>query len=318
MGKSEIIQEIKGAKSVLILGHVSPDGDSVGCQLALAEGLEQLGKRVSIQSRDQIPASMASFDAGNRIKVQEKISGEFDLTVFIECPNKERCGFPSFPQSRTAGIDHHPDYALDADANWLDATSASTAELVFQLLLGMDLNITKTMAEALYLGIITDTGRFVYPNTKAETLEFAAQLIRKGVRPDEIFLRVYRSYPVARLDLRKTLLASMQRFGDDKIVLMTINKETVAEHNFSNDLFDDLVNMPLEADEVVISALARETEDGIWRFNLRSKGNYDIGKVAGSFGGGGHRNAAGFRSELDLKTATDKLVSALGKITNPK
>ena len=314
MGMMEIIKELELAENILLVGHVSPDGDSIGSQLALAEGLEQAGKFVSIQAYDPTPAMMVSFDVAGRIVQTREIEGSFDLIILIECPVVSRCGFAFLPEARTAGIDHHPDYNLNADANWLDATSASTAELIFKLLLAMNLEITQNMANALYLGIVTDTGRFVYPNTKSETLEAAARLVRLGVKPDEIFSRIYRSYPVARLDLKRYLLSSMQRFHNERISLMTITKEAIADNEFIDDLFDDMVNMPLEAGEVKVSVLARETPQGIWRFNLRSKGQVDIGSVAGKFGGGGHRNAAGFRSELPLENTLNKLLPTLEQL----
>lgn len=311
MGKLELVKEINNANSIVLVGHVSPDGDSIGSQLALAEGLESIGKSVSIQSHDPVPRNMLPFDTKKSVQHNDSISGKFDLIIFIECPVESRCGFTEFPAARKAGIDHHPDYKLGADANWLDASSASTAELIYQLLEAMEIEISKTMADALYLGIVTDTGRFVYPNTKPETLETAASLIRKGVRPDDIFARVFRSYPAARLDLRKILLSSLKRYFDDQVATMVISYKEIEKCDFSNELFDDLVNMPLEADEVKISVLARQTESGTWRFNLRSKGEFDIGTVAGTFNGGGHRNAAGFRSDSSIESSLEKLLPAL-------
>ena len=314
MGKNEIRREISRANSIILVGHINPDGDSIGCQLALAAGLEQLGKDVSVQGFDAIPRFYRRLPGADTIQINRTVEGFFDLAIMIECPILSRSGYESIPANRMAGIDHHPDYNLKADVNWLDVKAAATAELIYELLIELGCEITKEIAENLLTGIITDSGSFTYPNTRPGTLEVSAKLMRTGVRPIDIYEKVYRSYPAERLDLLTDLLCSMQRLCDGQLAVMTIDYDTVTNKGYSDDLYEDVVNIPLTTEIVLVSALGRQDSSGIWRFSLRSKHDVDAGAIAKRFGGGGHRNAAGFRSN----TALEEIISILAEEVETK
>jgi phosphoesterase RecJ-like protein len=312
MGKAEIIGEIRDANRILLVGHVNPDGDSIASQLALAKGLEQLGRTVSIQSHDPVPYMYRRLPGAEAISKVEVIKGEFDLALMIECPKMHRSGFESVPAGRIAGIDHHPDYDLEADTHWLDTTAAAVAEMMYELLLDLGCTITKDIAENLMMGLMTDSGSFTYPNTTARSLDIAAALVRKGANTTNIANMAYRSYPLDRLDLMSELLGSMRRFCDGQLVIMTMDEKTIRKRGYTGELFEDMVNYPLAAELVLISALGRQDAGGQWRFSLRSKGEVDVGAIAREFGGGGHKNAAGFRSRDKLDEIIDSLVETVG------
>lgn len=314
MGKKEIKNIIEGNRTFLITGHLNPDGDSLACQLALAVALEQLNKSVSLQSNDPVPVNYHWLPAVERIQQVEMPQGTFDVAVMIECATLERSGFSSVPAQLIIGIDHHPDYQLAADADWLDVDAAATAELVHELILDLGCHITKPMAQLLYTGLMTDSGMFVYPKTRPKTLETAAELMRAGADPTLIAQKVYRSYPAARLDLMRDLFAGMTRHCGGKLAVMSIDQATLESKSYTNDLFDEIVNFPLSVKTVFYSALAREASKDVWRFSLRSKNEADVGAVAREFGGGGHRNAAGFRAEGNLEEIIDSIVEKISRL----
>jgi phosphoesterase RecJ-like protein len=184
--------------------------------------------------------------------------------------------------------------------------------MVYELLLDLDCNITKDIAENLMMGLMTDSGSFTYPNTTARSLDIAAALVRKGANTTHIANMAYRSYPLDRLDLMSELLGSMRRYCDGQLVIMTMDEKTIRKRGYSGELFEDMVNFPLAAELVLITALGRQDAGGLWRFSLRSKGEADVGTIAREFGGGGHKNAAGFRSRYKLDEIIESLVEKVG------
>jgi phosphoesterase RecJ-like protein len=311
MGREEVKEAIKANQRFLLTGHLNPDGDSIACQLAMAEALEQLGKEASLQSADPVPAMYRKLPGASRIRRVSEIEGEFDAAILMECPTLERSGFKKIPAVTIINIDHHPDNQNHADVNWVNPKRAATAEMIFTLVQELGCEITGSMAENLFAGILTDTGSFTFSNTTSSALEIAAELMRRGANPAAVAQKVYRSYPPEKLDLIGRLLSGMRRFRDGAIVLMTISNEEIVKQGYANEIFEDIVNMPLITSTVMISVLGREDDAGRWRFSMRSKGEVDIGEVARRFGGGGHRNAAGFTFNGEIEPFTSELMGVL-------
>lgn len=296
MGKAEITEKLCAGEHFLITGHLNPDGDSLACMLALGAGLEQIGKQVSLQSHDPVPHAHRWLPGADRIVVTPTLTGEHDVAILLECASIQRAGFESVPAPILIGIDHHPDYALPADADWVDTSAAATAELIHELLRDLGCEITRDIARLLLTGIVTDTGFFAYSATSPRTLEIAADLLRCGATTEEIMERVYRSQPALRLDLMADLLGGMQRHCDGAFAVMSIDARRIRERGYDSDLFDEMVNIPLSTEVVKVALLARQDEQGIWRCSMRAKGTIDVGAIAREHGGGGHRLAAGFRA----------------------
>ena len=305
MGKKEVIAAIMRNRTFLLTGHVNPDGDSIACQLALAEALEQLGKEASMQSADPVPAMYRQLPGASRMRRVAEIEGDYDAAILIECPTPGRSGFDRIPARTTVNIDHHPDNRNHADANWVNGKAAATGEMVYALVQDLGCEVTGSMAENLFAAILTDTGSFTFSNTTARSLEIAAQLMRRGANPGAVAQKVYRSYPPEKLDLIGLLLSGMRRHLGGEVAVLALDHKGIAEGGYAPEIFEDIVNMPLISAAVRVSILGREFEPGSWRFSARSKGEVDIGSVARELGGGGHRNAAGFRHEGDL----DEIVS---------
>jgi len=300
MSIADAVTLLRKAESVLLVGHVRPDGDSIGCQLALAEALAFMGKRVSIQAYDPVPRMYQFLPGSEQITTTEMLTDSFDCAVLVEVPRLARCGFNAIPADTIVGIDHHPDYELNADADILDTSVAAAAELVVELIDALDVTISREMAINLLTAIVTDCGSFSYSNTTPATLEKSANLMRAGADITAITERVNRSYPEKRLFLQTDLLNSMRTMVDGTCALMAADSEMIESRGYDDELFEGMVNMPLSVETIFVSALGRQTPAGTWRFSLRSKAAIDIGSIAREFDGGGHRNAAGFRSDLPL------------------
>jgi len=311
MGKAEVIEAIKSNQRFLLTGHLSPDGDSIACQLAMAEALEQLGKEASLQSADPVPAMYRKLPGASRIRRVSEIEGEFDAVILMECPTPERSGFAHIPAQMTINIDHHPDNEDHADVNWVNPKKSATAEMIYTLVLDLGCEVTSSMAENLFAGILTDTGSFTFSNTTASAMEIAAELIRRGASPPVVAQKVYRSYPPEKLDLIGQMLSNIRRFYEGAVVVMTIDYEEIERRGYTQEIFEDIVNMPLITSTVLISILGRQDQSGRWRFSMRSKKQIDIGSVAREFGGGGHRNAAGFSSDKTLDTIIEEIIERL-------
>lgn len=314
MGFTEAVSLLRQADSFVLVGHVKPDGDSIGCQLALAEGLEQLGKTVSIQAFDPVPRIYTFLKGSEKVEQRDMISGSHDCAVLVEVPRLARSGFTAIPAEKTLGIDHHPDYELNADAEILDTGAAAAAELVYQLLLKLDVDITKSMAESLLTGIATDCGFFKFGNTNPETLETAAKLVRLGANLPKIADNVYNSYPFKRLALQSDLLKSMKMLADGSCSLLVADYKMMEKNAYYDELFEGMVNVPMMVDSILVSILARQNQQGGWRFSLRGKGELDVGGIARAFDGGGHRNAAGFRSQKPITEIAQELEKRVNEL----
>lgn len=314
MSKKDVLKTIMRNESFLLTGHMNPDGDSLACQLALAEALEQLGKHVSLQSADAVPAMYRQLPGADRIRRVKEIEGSYDVAILMECPDIERTGFDRVPARTLIGIDHHPEHPQGFHVNWVNEKAAAAAELVYSLLQDLGCEITASMAENLFAAILTDTGSFNFSNTTARALEIAAQLIRKGAVPEVVAQKVYNSYPPEKLDLIGLLLSNMRRQLGGKFILLAMDYEQITKHGYASEIFENIVNFPLMTQTVRVSALGRESEPGFWRFSMRSKGAIDIGSLARELGGGGHRNAAGFRWQGTLEEIESKLVGVVGAL----
>jgi phosphoesterase RecJ-like protein len=311
MSMIEVIRAIRDNSTFLLTGHLSPDGDSIGCQLALAEALEQLGKEVSLQSADPVPAMYRRLPGAGRVRRVAEVEGEYDVAVLLECPTLPRSGFEKVPAAVLVNIDHHPDNHEFADINWVNDKASAAAVMIYTLVVEMGCEVTSSMAENLFAAVMTDTGSFTYANTTARALEIAAELIKSGAKPEAVAQKVYRSYPPEKLDLIGTLLSGMRRYQGGEVALLSLDHAEIEKRGYSKEIFEDIVNMPLTASTVKISILAREDEADVWRFSMRSKGDIDVGEVAGEMGGGGHRNAAGFTARGSLDNLVDSVIEKL-------
>ncbi len=293
---SIVLTEIlKGKRSVAISGHIRPDGDCVGSCMGLYLYLKENFSDMKTDVYLEPVADCYKIIRGTEeIKHECEVQKRYDLFICLDCGDKARLGF-SAPLFENAGqtlcIDHHVSNDAFADFNHIVPDASSTSELVYHLL--DDAKISISCAEALYMGIAHDTGVFQYSCTSPETMEAAANLMRKGIKADEIIEKSYfeKSY-VQNQILGKALLESMMILDKRAIVSYVSQKDLRFFEAVPSDL-EGIVSQLRQTAGVEVAIFLYEMELHTYKVSLRSKGSVDVSKIAKYFGGGGHVRAAG-------------------------
>jgi phosphoesterase RecJ-like protein len=298
-------QEIIGTKQTFVLTtHINPDGDAIGSETALARFLADKGKTVHILNESETPENLRFLtEIFPVLQYQSDLHSstlhEAECCIVIDTNSRNR--FPllqdAFDRNRGVKIiiDHHLDPEQFASLNIIDTSVPATCQLLYSLLNSIDSSsITAPVALALYTGIMTDTQSFRLPLTDPETHTIAAELLRKGVKPQEVYQHVYESGAHDTLRLLGMALNSISLHQDGKVAVMTIPRKVFIDTGTKESDVDNLTQYVLSIRGVKIGIVITELEEGI-KISFRSKGDIPINKVANHFGGGGHRNAAGAR-----------------------
>lgn len=230
--------------------------------------------------------------------------------VALDAANKNRLGdmAPVLDQCpNSINIDHHPDNTEFAAQNWIDSSTSSASEQVFDLWKSMSVPLTKAAATCIYVGMLTDTGRWQYSNTTPKALRVAAELVDLGVSPVDVFNKVYENYS---FEWFKLLAVGMKKAVFDKntgLVYTYIELKDLAETGAKMEETESLVDLLRSVGSVNVAMVTKETKPGEIKASLRSRKPVDVGKLARDFGGGGHMNAAGFVSTEPLNAIVEKV-----------
>ena len=302
---------LKAAKKLVIVSHVSPDGDTLGSSLALMHALRMLGKEVIINVDDDI-STVYSFLPGiaeyRRFAPEESVDA--DLLVIIDASSADRVGnaMEVVKSPIVLNIDHHKTNTRFADYLYLDADAAATAEIIYSLLLEMGIKLTRDIATCIYEGIYTDTGSFKYSNTTSNTLKTAADLLNYGVNPSLISDNMELKSR-SQVEMLRKVLETLTFLKDGKIAYIEIPLE-LYDHNVETDTF---ISYPRYVEGVEIALLFKQVEANLTRVSFRSK-EIDVAKIALSFGGGGHKKAAGCSIYAPLKEAEKAVLDVVGEL----
>lgn len=311
-----LITALRKEQTLLLATHINPDGDALGSCLALAEALEALGKEVHIFDRDPVPEPYRFMPGQKKCK---STLGNFlkrnPLLVLLDCNSPERAALESYTFGKSVVIDHHETESRFGDIRWVERAAAATGLMVFHLIKALNLRISKSMATNMYIAIAVDTGTFRYRNTSSEVLRASAELIDAGAQPGVISEHLYERWKKNRFDLLALCLGTLEI--RDAIALIHVTADMFKKTGTVEADTENFANVPRTIDSVAISALIRETDDGRWKVSMRSKGQANVAKIAAAYGGGGHRNAAGFRIKTDLLTLKKALFAA-GRNVLPK
>jgi len=213
-------------------------------------------------------------------------------------------------------IDHHAGHKDFGDLRWVDSQRASTGEMVFDLAEAMGAEISLDAAFCLYTAIVSDTGSFKYSSTTARTMRIAAELIGKGVEPAKVAGRLYDNFTVNRLELLKYVLDTLQLHASGSLAMIHVTRQMYEKTGAVEEETENFINYPRSLGTVKIAAFLKETGDGRISVSLRSKGiQHDVAAVARNFGGGGHRNAAGFKlTGVTLEEVRQRLLADLSSV----
>lgn len=322
---AEVIRVLSSAKRVLITTHVRPDGDALGSTAAMQLALKSRGIESTILLLSHLPRkySFIFLEHGINYFDVEKGWDQFSLDGFdalLVCDTGTWSQLPGL-EERLKGwtrpkvvIDHHLTQQDWADVKLVDTAAGACGEIVEELLGKWGVKIDHSIAMALFVAIVTDTGWFQYSNTRPRTLRLAADLMEVGVDTDHIQQLLYRSERAERVALHARGLQSLELLADGRVAVLTIRKSDFERTKSSVNDTEDLINYPLQIKAVEAAALITEPIDqGPVRVSFRSKGQVDVAKFAEQFGGGGHARAAGAKFETSLAEAHDKVVAALLK-----
>ncbi|HBX75058.1 MAG: bifunctional oligoribonuclease/PAP phosphatase NrnA [Acidaminococcaceae bacterium] len=308
---AETAELLKSAQKLVIVSHVSPDGDTLGSSLALMHALRMLGKEVIMNVDDDISnvfSFLPGIDAYGRFNADESV--EADLLVVIDASSADRAGNAmDVVRSRAVlNIDHHKTNTRFADYLYLDPDAAATAEIMYRLLKEMGISINTDIATCIYEGLYTDTGSFKYSNTTANTLRTAADLLGYGVNPSLISDNMELKSR-SQVEMLRKVLETLTFLHDGKIAFIEIAPE-LYDHNVDTDAF---ISYPRYVEGVEVALLFKQVEENLTRVSFRSK-EKDVAKIALSFGGGGHKKASGCSIYAPLKEAEKTVLQAVEEL----
>ena len=309
----ELDKVIREAKSILIGTHLNPDGDALGCALAMSLYLDSIGKQNEVVCHHMPPKNLEFLPGSDRIRLEPQRK-DHDLAIMLDLESIERLGTvaPLFEKApHLVLIDHHIPHHAPGDLRIVDTKAPATAVILTRLLLEMGATLTPEMSTNLLTGIVTDTGSFRYRNTTPEAMHLAARLLEEGGNLNLISEEVYRSRPMAGMKLLGVMLSNMKTACNDKLAWSILVHNDFIKCGATEEDTEEFVNELLTIDTVQIAALAREAKPGKIRVSLRSRGKYDVAKVAREFGGGGHINAAGCSFETTPEEAEALLVEGM-------
>lgn len=321
----QILTSIDQATHIVLVTHVHPDGDALGSLFALADILENLGKKVFRYLEEPvshlyefIPGSELADTAFSAVEQFVTLAGVGNAAcIALDCGDAERLGKEKeklLTISPFLVIDHHHEHTAFGDCLWLDAKSSSTGELVYELAMALDTKVSFDAAFAIYVAILTDTGSFHYDNTSPRTLRIAANLVETGVHPEEVAGKVYDNYSLERLRLMEKVLATLQLHVNAQVGLIFVSTEMLTSSGATSGDLEGFINYPRSIKSVKVAVFIKEGQKGIVSVSLRAKGTCDVAAIASDFGGGGLKNAAGFRfTDKSLEDVQTLVLAALKK-----
>ncbi len=310
--RADVLGALRDGERFLLVTHENPDGDALGSLVAMQGAMHALGKDSAMfiaRGEFPLPYEYAFFEFDGLVSdVPADVAQR--TVVYLDCGNIDRA--IEIDAATILNIDHHHDNTRFGTINHVDPGASCTAEIVWELMNALDLPLTEQIAEALYVGLVTDTGRFMYENTGPAAHVMAADLIQAGVDVHDMYRRLYEGVPEPKLALLTRALTRMQRFDGGRLTVARLTREDFAETGAEDSYTEGIIDHLRALQGTKVAALARELtcEDkrGASKVSLRATdGAVDVSLIARAQSGGGHRQAAGFATEM----ASGELISFL-------
>jgi bifunctional oligoribonuclease and PAP phosphatase NrnA len=309
----------RSGATVVLAAHVQPDGDALGSALALHLGLRHLGARTvpTVGERPlRVPATLSVLPAVDEVVPASAVPppDAVDLLVTLDVASPERLG--SVRGHLDAGVptivvDHHASATPFGDVPLVAPTAAATAQVVAELLDRLEVPLTQELATCLYVGLVTDTGRFSYASTDRDALELAGRLLDAGVDHAVLNQRLFETRSLGELRLLGRALERLTFVPDLALVHTYLTLEDLVASGAGGEATESLIDVVRAADVAELAAVCKPAPDGSWRVSLRSRGRTDVGAVAERRGGGGHAAAAGYTTTGPIASVLEDLVAAL-------
>jgi len=318
VGLKKVVEYIKRNKNFLITTHINMEGDAAGSELAFYRLLKAMGKRATIINDDNLSYEYSFLPGINQIKKFKKNlkNIKFDCFVILDCSDLERCG--QIYKINTANkpvlnIDHHISNQRFGDVNWVEPHSSSVSEMIYQLYKKLDLPLNREIAMLLYVGILTDTGSFRYPNTTSVTHKIVSQLLRYNLDIAQIYKNVYENIPFQDMKLLSKILPTISRDANGKIAWFQIQRRILKNKKISFDLTEHILHFARAIKDAEVAVLFKENlgKKNEVRVNLRSQGKVDVNRIASFFGGGGHKTASGATVKGKIEDVRKKVLAKI-------
>lgn len=314
MTLDEILKEINEAENIVILTHETPDGDAIGSSLGMKLALEKIGKNADIIMSKY--ARMYSFlPEFETIKGESEIKN-YDLAISLDCATLKRMDNKEYFENakKTIVIDHHGSNNMYGDINYVNPVSPACSEILLVILNYFEIEIDVKIGTCLMTGIITDTGGLQYPSTAADTFEYAAELLRKGVNISEICKKTLQTKTKANFELSKRVMERVELLEDGKVAFSYITTKDMEEVNAEEGDHEGLVNIGREIEGVEVAIFIRQKEnDDLYKVSMRTGDKVNASDVCLMFGGGGHPRAAGALIPGTIEQVKEKLLKEVRK-----
>ena len=303
-------------RKIAVVGHARPDGDCIGSQVALTRVLAACGVDVVCVNADPVPRRLQFLTRNTRMRTAEEIlpaAAEY-TAVHVDCADAARCGVRlsgAFPRP-LAMFDHHISNVGYAEHDFIDVHSAATAEILAGIFVDLGLTIDADAAQALYAGILTDTGQFRFHSTSRRSFMLAAELLARGARPAEAGFELYERESIGKLRLLEMFLQSLKLEQDGRVCIGLLPKGIFAATGSDQEDTEGLVDYARSIDGVEIGVLIEERDNGTVKASLRAKNpDYRVDRIAAQFNGGGHACAAGLSIKMNVQEFYPALVAAI-------
>ncbi len=307
---------IEQSKNIAIFTHLIPDGDAIGSAFGLAKLLKKLGKKVKVYLPSNLPEEYKYFNILDYLSCDNPLNNNFDLLIATDCGAYDRLGDYSkyfLSHSKTIVIDHHISFEPFAKLNLLSVESSSASEFVYDLICQCNYEIDKEIAELLYLGILRDSGGFMYSCTTPHTLRAVANLLEYKIDYENInrYFMMRSSYE--KTMLLKVVLNNLKLFLNNEVVISHISMDELCMNKATIEDTGGIIAQILSIDKVQVAVLITETTKNVHKVSIRSKFEVDASQIALEFGGGGHKKASGFQITGKIDNIITKIIKSIEK-----
>jgi len=305
----DVLHQIGQRDRFVLTSHARPDGDAIGSALACCQVLRAMGKQADVVLHDGVPRIYRVLPFADQVLQANRVSGNYDAAIILECDSIHRTRLEGLEDRFLISIDHHVSGRPFAHVNWIDPHAVATGEMVFRLAREAGTPISPQIATCLYTALMTDTGSFMFQGTNEHTFALARELVLAGADPSHCARSIYFAHSVAKMRLLGEALRNLNTEGH--VGWTWVTQEQMERCGAKEEDCEGLVNYVLSIGEVEVSAFFRELPDRRLRVSLRSKGKFDVARVAECFGGGGHECASGCSMDGPLANAVHQILEML-------
>lgn len=307
------VEFLKENNNYLILTHAHPDGDTLGCGLALKEALTALGKNAVVCCADAVPEKYSYMGSigSDDFKPEKIIAVDVADTKLLGNDFEEK-----YAEKIDLCIDHHESNRLYAARTLLDASAAAACEIVLDVIRGLGVEITKRIADCIYTGLTTDTGSFRYSNVTPRTMYMAADMIAAGAENAKINTAMFETKTATSIALEGLAIKNMKMYFDNKCAFITITREMFRESGSDETETEAITALPRQIEGVKIGITMREEKSGKFKVSMRGNDDVNVAEICAIMGGGGHSKAAGCTVDGPLENATKNILENVGEYLN--